>query len=201
MNKIFLLLLLGLSHSIFAQTNKMEVAFVASYSNEYKQDYAASITNLMDVYNASSYEINARLGWLNYSAGEYANALKYYKIAIELMPYSVEAKLGYALPLSAMGNWNEIVTVYNAILKTDPQNTIANYRLGSIYYARAEYEKALKFTEKVVNMYPFDYDSVLLLAWINLKREDYRKAKILFNKSLLIQPGNESALEGLSLIQ
>jgi len=53
----------------------------------------------------------------------------------------------------------------------------------------------------VVNLYPFAYDSVILLAWINLQMKDYRKAKVLFNKSLLIRPGNKSALEGLELIQ
>lgn len=60
---------------------------------------------------------------------------------------------------------------------------------------------AISHAEKVANMYPFDFDAVILLAWINLKMEDYRKAKILFNKSLLIIPGNTSALEGLELIQ
>ena len=87
------------------------------------------------------------------------------------------------------------------VLKTDPQNTLANYKLGLLYYNRAEYDLAKKHVEKVVNLYPFDYDSVILLAWVNLKMEDYRKAKILFNKSLLIYPGNESAQEGLKLIQ
>jgi len=201
MKAYFIIILLGASTSIYGQTEKAQKAFIASYSNEYKQDYITSISDLMAVYSNSSYELNVRLGWLNYLAGEYDSSIKYYKIAITILPYSVEAKLGYALPLSAMGNWDEIIQVYTDILKTDPQNSIANYRLGSIYYARAQYNTALTFTEKVVNMYPFDFDSVILLAWINLKREDYRKAKILFNKSLLIQPANESALEGLKLIQ
>lgn len=201
MNKLLILFLLGISTTLIAQTSKEQSAFIASYLNESKKDFSASIINLMEVYSESSYEINVRLGWLNYSTGEYEKSLTYYKIASRLMPYSIEAKLGYALPLSAMGNWNEIIEVYKTILKTDPQNTTANYRLGSIYYTRGEYETALKFTEKVVNMYPFDYDSVILLAWINLKREGYRKAKILFNKSLLIKPHNESAVEGLKLIQ
>lgn len=196
------ILFLSVATVLNAQTtNELQTAFSKSYAHEKTNEYSAAIEDIFSYYDASSYEINVRLGWLNYYTGDYANSLKYYMIAMELMPYSIEAKLGYVLPLSAMGNWNEVIIIYQEILKTDPQNSLANYRLGVIYYERAEFEASLKFTEKVVNMYPYDYDSVILLAWINLKREDYRKAKILFNKSLLIKPGNVSAEEGLKLIQ
>jgi tetratricopeptide (TPR) repeat protein len=200
-NYIFFLLI-GLAINTQAQNNSdLQNAFSESYVHENAKDYNAAIQDLGGYYLDTSYEINVRLGWLYYYAGDYSNSIKHYKIAIELMPYSIEAKLGYALPQSAMGNWNEIVRIYQEILKTDPQNSVANYRLGAIYYARADYEIAFNYTEKVVNMYPYDFDSVVLLAWINLKREDYRKAKILFNKSLLIKPDNVTALEGLKLIQ
>ncbi len=200
-NYLFLLFIVC-SATLKAQTaDPLQKAFAESYRLEQAQDFAAAIKPLTAVYAATSYEINVRLGWLNYNAGEYPQALSYYKTAMELMPYSVEAKLGYALPLAAMGNWNEVVDVYHKILATDPQNAVANYRLGAIYYARAAYETAKAHTEKVVNLYPFDYDSVILLAWINLQMKDYRKAKVLFNKSLLIRPGNQSALAGLELIQ
>ena len=201
--KIYIsILFIGFTSLLYAQTtNDLQTAFSKSYSNEEGKDYNAAISDLSNYYDASSYEINVRLGWLYYFTGDYSNSLKYYKIAMNLMPYSIEAKFGYVLPLSAMGNWNDVINIYQEILITDSQNSIANYRLGLIYYERAQFETSLKFTEKVVNMYPFDYDSIILLAWINLKKEDYRKAKILFNKSLLISPGNASALEGLKLIQ
>lgn len=196
------ILLLGFATTLNAQTaNDLQAAFSKSYAHEDAKDISAAIAELSNYYSASSYEMNVRLGWLNYISGDYSESLKYYKVAMELMPYSIEAKYGYVLPLSAMGNWNNVIIIYQEILKTDPQNSIANYRMGVIYFERAEFETSLKYTEKVVNMYPYDYDSVVLLAWINLKREDFRKAKILFNKSLLINPGNASAIEGLKLIQ
>ena len=199
-NYIFLLLL-ALTTTLNAQTpEELQGAFIASYTHEESKEYETAINNLLDYYSASSYEINVRLGWLYYFNAEYSNSLKYYKVAMELMPYSIEAKYGYALPLSALGNWNEVIGIYNEVLKTDPQNSFANYKLGAIYYERAEYELAKSHNEKVVNMYPFDYDAVVLQAWIYLKMEDYRKAKILFNKSLLILPENESAKAGLELI-
>ena len=202
MKKYIIIPLLAITTTLNAQSiSELQNAFSSSYAQEESKEYNAAIKNLLDYYDASSYEINVRLGWLNYYADDYPNSLKYYKVAMELMPYSIEAKFGYILPLAAQGNWNEVIGVYQEVLKTDPQNSYANYKLGSIFYERADYETAKSHTEKVVNMYPFDYEAVVLLAWINLKMEDYRKAKILFNKSLLILPGNKSAIEGLKLIQ
>ena len=202
MKKYIIVPLLAIATTLSAQsTTELQNAFSSSYVHEEAKDYDAAIKDLVDYYDASSYEINVRLGWLNYYGGDYPNSLKYYKVAIELMPYSVEAKFGYILPLAAQGNWNEVVAIYHDVLKSDPQNSYANYKLGAIYYERAEYESAKNHAEKAVNMYPFDYDGIILLAWINLKMEDYRKAKILFNKSLLISPENASAIEGLKLIQ
>lgn len=202
MKKYIIVPLLAIATSLSAQsTTELQNAFTESYAHEETKDYSAAIKDLLNYYDVSSYEINVRLGWLNYYGGDYPNSLKYYKTAMELMPYSIEAKFGYILPLSAQGNWNEVVFIFKDVIKTDPQNSFANYKLGAIYYERAEYETAKSHAEKVVNMYPFDYDAIVLLAWINLKMEDYRKAKILFNKSLLISPGNASAIEGLKHIQ
>jgi tetratricopeptide (TPR) repeat protein len=202
MKKYLIIILLAITTTLNAQTSvELQAAFSSSYTHEEAKEYDAAIKDLVDYYDDASYEINVRLGWLNYYAGDYPGSLKYYKVAMELMPYSNEAKFGYILPLAAQGNWNEVVGMYQQVLITDPQNSFANYKLGAIFYEQANYETAKVHTEIVVNMYPFDYDAVVLLGWINLKMEDYRKAKVLFNKSLLILPGNTSAIEGLKLIQ
>jgi len=55
--------------------------------------------------------------------------------------------------------------------------------------------------KKLLNHYPFDYDALIMSAWTYYKMGEMRKAKVLFNKALLYQPNDKSALEGLSLIQ
>jgi tetratricopeptide (TPR) repeat protein len=202
MRNIKLIILILITTPVFGQGNNgHETKFKASYELEAAAKYDQAIAALEQVYDENSYEINLRLGWLNYLGGDYPASQQYYSKAINLLPYAIEAKLGYVLPVSALGNWNEVVKVYESILVIDPQNTLTNYRLGLIYYERGEFEKAFSYVEKVVNLYPFDYDSVVLFAWINLKMSDFRKAKVLFSKSLLIVPGNESAMAGLKLIQ
>jgi tetratricopeptide (TPR) repeat protein len=176
-------------------------AFSESYALEAVGNFAKGIEEIESIYDENSYEINLRLGWLYYNLGNYFESKNKYQKAVELMPYSIEAKLGYILPVSAMGNWNDVMNTYKKVLEIDPQNTLVNYRMGVIYYERKEYEKALTYCEKTVNLYPFDYDSVVLLGWINYQMGNLREAKVLFQKSMLIKPNNQSAEYGLSLIK
>ncbi len=176
-------------------------AFAQSYPPEAAGQYKEAIQPLQEVYQPDSYELNLRLGWLYYLSGSLEQSSGYYEKAISLKPYAVEPRLGIAQPLSAMGKWDEVLAQYHQILKVDPQNSLTNYRTGLIWYNRAEYERAEPYLEKVVNLYPFDYDSLLLFAWIKLRLAKAREATVLFNKVLMYNPGDESALEGLNLLQ
>ena len=184
----------------FAQDKTTE-AFKQSYALEKGQDYKGAIASLRQVYVADAYEINLRLGWLSYLAGQLPESVEYYNKAISSKPYAIEPKLGLVLPLSVQGKWSEVEDIYLKILQIDPQNTLVNYRLGLIYYNRGNFDKADPYLEKVVNLYPFDYDGLILLAWNKLKLQKSREAKILFQKVLLNSPDDASAMEGLKLIK
>jgi len=185
----------------YTQTNQKEIqdAFKNSYALERKADYTGAIKVLTTVYNEKSYEINLRLGWLQYQAGFFTESAAYYHKAMTLMPYSLEAKFGFVYPSAAVGNWDQVITTYQEILRIDPQNTLANYRMGSIYYGRQDYASAEKFLEKVVNLYPFDYDSNVLFAWTMLKLGKLREASVVFDRCLNMRPDDISAREGLGL--
>jgi tetratricopeptide (TPR) repeat protein len=179
----------------------LQDAFAKSQAFESRGNYTDAISAIKTVYQEDSYETNLRLGWLTYLAGLFTESSAYYQKAINLKPYAIEAKFGFVYPASALGNWDQVITQYNEILTIDPQNTLANYRMGSIYYGRKDYAKAEKYLEKVVNLYPFDYDSLVLYAWTNFKLGKTREAQVLFNKVLLNKPKDASALEGLALIK
>lgn len=194
------ILLITTSIDIFGQDEIIK-AFSESYTLEQKGDFSKATEKLIKVYQADSYELNLRLGWLNYVAGKLTESKNYYEKAIALKPYSIEARWGIAYPLSAEAKWDELIVVYNKILEIDPQNTLTNYRLGLIYYNRQNYEKADLYLEKVISLHPFDYDTMLLLAWNKLALQKFREAKVLFNKVLMFSPDDASALEGLKLIK
>ena len=199
--KLFAVLLLTIfSFTVLAQDAVIN-AFKESYSLEKSGEYTKAIDKLKAVYQLDSYEMNLRLGWLNYLAGLLSESTSFYSKAVELKPYAIEAKFGIVYPAAALGKWDEVIAQYNKILEIDPQQTVANYRLGLIYYGKENYEKADSYLEKVVSLYPFDYDGLIILAWNKLKLQKTREAKILFNKALMNKPDDSSALEGLKLIK
>ncbi len=189
-----------IANGLFAQTN-LETVFSNSYKSETAGKYSDAIKAVKEVYDEKSYEINLRIAYLNYEAGLFTESTTYYEKAISLMPYSIEARFGYVLPAAALGNWDKVLNQYFEIVKIDPQNTKANYRIGSIYYGRKDYANSFKYLEKVVNVYPFDYDGLLLYAWANFQLGKTKEAKLLFEKVLLLSPRDKSALEGLGLIK
>jgi tetratricopeptide (TPR) repeat protein len=187
--------------SAHAQNKELAAAFAQSYDYEAVYKYDAAIASLNAVYNEKSYEVNLRLGWLNYAAGKHAEAVKFYQKASELMPASTEAKWAIINPLTQLKSWVEIEKVYLAILKLDAKNATANYNLGYIYYYRKDYVNAKKYFDVALNLAPFGYNNMLMSAWTAYFLGNKNDAVILFNKVLLYSPNDKSALEGLSLIK
>lgn len=187
--------------TVGAQQTARQSAFSKSYELEKATNYAAAIKELTKIYEPGDYFANIRLGWLHYLAKNQSESIRYYEKAISLNPYAIEAKFGLIKPLSATENWEKVKTQYLQILKIDPQNTVANYWLGVIYYNRTDYTNANKLFEKVVNLYPLDYDSVIMLAWTKLRLGKTAEAKVLFIHALTLRPADKSAMDGLKLIK
>ncbi len=194
-------LLISVSYAEAQDFVKMKDAFQKSYIQEATGEYLAAITSLKDVYEEKSYELNLRLGWLTYLSGNFTESRAYYNKAVVLMPYSIEAKFGFVYPLAALGNWTEVIGQYEKILEITPNNSIVLHRLGLIYYGKGDFETARKYFDKVVNLYPFDYDALTMLAWTYFKLNNLRESKILFQKALLNTPNGTSAVEGLDLLK
>jgi len=175
-------------------------AFQQSYIQEATGEMVAAVNSLKEVYDERSYEINLRLGWLSYQAGNFSESVAYYNKAIGLMPYAIEPRFGIVYPGAAMGNWTMVMNQYQQILEISPNNSIALHRLGLILYGKEDYEGARRYFERVVNLYPFDYDGLTMLGWAHFKLNNFREAKVLFQKALLHTPGGSSATEGLDLL-
>lgn len=200
-NKIFLVILLVIPLSTYSQSFEKKVsAFQQSYINEASGNYTKAIEDLKAIFEETSYEINLRLGYLCYLSGRFTESIAYYSKAIEIMPYAVEARLGFAYPSSAIGNYTQVLNQYEKILEITPNNSIVLHRMGLIFYGREDYQKAEKHFQKVVNLYPFDYEALTMLAWTKYKLNKTHEAKALFQKALLNTPSGSAASEGLELL-
>ncbi|MDP3311945.1 tetratricopeptide repeat protein [Lutibacter sp.] len=194
--------ILFISTTVLAQNNfsNLQEAFSKSYTLEAKGNFKEAADQLKAVYQENSYETNLRLGWLNYMAGNFKESIAFYKKSMDLFPYADEPKFGYIFPLSALGRWDEVIVQYKEILANSPNNTKALYYLGTIYYNRGQYDKAILNFQKVVDLYPFDYDGMLMYGWANLQLGKKKEAKVLFQKVLLNKPKDASAIQGLALV-
>lgn len=193
---------LGTYLTIQAQDQKtIQEAFTKSYALETNKKYTEAIDALKLLNANENYPVQLRLGWLSYSNKKYAESVAYYTKAASLMPASIEAFLGMANPLAAQNKWVELEQNYLNILKNDPKNSTINFRLGQIYYNRKEYSKAEKYFSASLNLYPFDYDSMLMSGWNYYFLGKYSEAKELFNRVLLYNPSDASAKEGIGLIK
>jgi len=199
--RILLVTILFSSLLLHAQTAARQSAFSKSYEFENASNYGAAIKEVKTVFDTDDYFCNIRLGWLYYLSKNYAESIKYYDKAISLKPYAIEARFGCIKPLSASENWEKVKAHYLQILKIDPQNTTANYWLGVIYYNRKQYSSAANLFGKVINLYPLDYDSVIMLAWTKLSLGKAADAKVLFNHALTLRPNDSSSLDGLKKIK
>jgi tetratricopeptide (TPR) repeat protein len=176
-------------------------AFAKSYKAEQNGSYTEGVDALKSIYQADNYSVNARLGWLLFLAKQYTESINYYDKAIKLKPYAIEARFGIIKACNALESWDKVKEQYEAILKIDSQNTTALYWLGVILYNRKEYDQAAKYFEKIVNLYPMDYGSVIMLAWTKLSQGKKPDAKVLFDHALLLSPNDPSAIAGLNQIR
>ncbi len=181
-----------------AQSDKVVSAFSSSYLGESNKEYLAAIITLENVYDANSYALNLRLGWLNYLKKDYAKSQSYYKKAIALEPKTIEARFGYVNPTAALQSWDEVLKTYKDILAIDPNNTVVNYRVGYIYYFRKNYTEAKPYIQKVLQLYPFDYDSNALLGAIFLGEGKVIEAKKYYNLALTYNPDSKEIKEVLA---
>jgi len=196
---IFSFLLMGLQG--YSQNFEQDLnSFTKSINYEVNGEYTKAISSLKKTYKEESYEYNIRLGWLDYLAGQYTESASYYRKAISIMPMSLEARFGLIYPQLALGQSNQVIDIYLDILSISPTDTKANYRLALLYYQQAKYKEADAYLRKVINLYPFDYDTIILMAWNSLNMGKSNEAHILFQKALLLNPTDESATEGLRLI-
>lgn len=190
-----IILIMAIAMFAKAQDEKTIAALSTSYQDETNKEYAASIAALENVYDANSYLLNLRLGWLYYLKKEYAKSQEYYKKAIALEPKSIEARLGYVSPTSALEKWDDVLKTYKDILVIDPNNSLVNYRVGYIYYFRKNFVEAEKYLVAILKLYPFDYDTNALLGANYLAQGKIKEAKKYYSIALAYNPNSKEILE------
>jgi tetratricopeptide (TPR) repeat protein len=170
-------------------------AFYQSYKLEREGRYAEAITSLTAL--PKEYLVSYRLGWLHYLKTDYAAAGMHYQAAIKLTPTSIEAKLGYLLPLLAQRRFSEVERVATQILALDGNHYLASLRLAYALRMQQKYAPAGAVLARLLRLYPTDV-SVLVEQGLTLTaRHQPQAARQLFETVLTLDPTNATATAAL----
>ncbi len=187
-----LLLLLALGAACAESIEeKTQRCFAVSYTQEAAKNYAGAITALADA--PDSYVVELRLGWLHYLKGNYTSAETHYKAAVKKNADALEAKVGYLLPLLALGNWKEAEKIARQVLDVDPGNYYATLRLAYALRWDKKYDDALELLARPRKRYPTDVSLLLEEALSRSAKGDRETAVLLYNQVLLLDPDNTLA--------
>ncbi len=174
---------------------KIKEAYSKSFQYEKIGRYKDAIKALSAVYNEypDGYTINLRLGWLYYLSKKYANSIFHYEKAIKINPYSIEAKLGYTLPLLAQERFSDVEKVCYQILYTDYYNYYGNLRLSYVLRMQKKYDLAEKVSKKMLYIYPTDINFLTELGIIEYLKGSKKEAIKIFKNILILDPENSTA--------
>lgn len=204
---INLVIITGLVSYLVINANSKPVderiaVFTSSLTYETNGSMDSAISVIENIYPkySSDYLFNIRLGWLYYNSGDFEKSLGFYNKAISIKPGNIESHFGATLPLSKMEKQEEIIQRYKTILKSDPMNYTANLYLGQIYLLTGNYNNAKQYIEKAYEQYPSYFEPNLSLGWTYYYLGNKLKAKEHFVCALMLSGDNESAREGLSLV-
>ena len=166
-----------------------------SYRFESSKDYEEAIKVIMPVHSAhpQAYTVNLRLGWLNYLNGNYGSSKSYYLAAMKVAPSSIEAKLGYTLPLLALERYEETEIITKQIMRIDASNYYANLRFAFALRMQKKYEPAEEVLNRMLLLYPTDIKFLLESGLVKVAQNQMDSARKIFNEVLILDPENATA--------
>lgn len=112
----------------------------------------------------------------NYTAGVYDSAYINYKRALEENPAHLDALLGYGNTLSALGQPDSAIILYDQALAINPDFDIARYNKGWVHYNRKNYSQSVIELKALLEKNPSYYDAMQLLGDVYYGQGVYEEA-------------------------
>jgi tetratricopeptide (TPR) repeat protein len=178
-----------------ADSDAAASAFAESYQSEAAGEYVDAMDALVNTYNKypADYTINLRYGWLYYMSGEFDDSMSHYRAAIQAEPESIEARLGYMLPLLALERYADVETAAYQVLKKDSNNYLATLRLVTALRLEGKWDVAEKAAREMLALYPSDVSFLAELAVIKAGQGNENSAREISRTIRILDPDNATA--------
>lgn len=177
-------------------------AYQNSYQYEKTQNYPDAIKaiGVIALHYPKAYTVNLRLGYLHYANGQYANALRHYKVAQEAIPNAISPLLGKMNVQIATQHFEDAEQMGYQIIKNDLFNYYGNLKLAYVLMQQGKLENALAIAEKMLAKYPEDVAFLTQYAEIMVGLEAFAQATETYSNILLLDPENVAAQYYFSMI-
>lgn len=176
-------------------------AWKASYTAEAAAQFQAAVNALEQLPGPvrEGYFASFRRGWLMYRANQFAESVAAYKLAAQLEPASIEARVALLLPLMSLNRWNDVIALGEDVLKRDPENYLALQRLAFAKYSSQHFPEAEVLYRRLIEHYPSDIETRAALGWVVLRMGKTKEAAALFTQVLEFSADHASATAGLKV--
>lgn len=159
-----LIILFVSTSSTFAQVAPANADFVQMYTNG---DFASAKTVLKELTETKEGKRNANywnyLGLCQYRLNEPKSAKRSFKKAVKLEPQNAVIRLNYVFVLRALGEDNALKEA-EALLRIMPDGADSNYIVGHVNLDRREYEKAIKHSNRALEIDPKHAPAMMVKA-------------------------------------
>jgi tetratricopeptide (TPR) repeat protein len=166
------------------------------------KDTAKAISSMQTAVEQDQQYYNAymQLGILN--AAQYNKlAVDYYKNALRIQPKSSEAWYGLGKFYQDIGDWNNAIGTYTALLQFE-NNKNALYNMGVIYLVGSKaYNKAVEYFTAAINADPKYTEAYYGRGVAYQTMGDKKKASIDFQSCIAINPQFQPAITALSKVK
>jgi protein O-mannosyl-transferase len=140
-----------------------------------------------------NYKTHANLGVLLVEKGEYDEAIRHFRKAINIRPDYVDAYNNMGIALRKTGRSEEAKAYYYKALQIRPKYSQAHYNLGVAFEGEGRFTDALRHYREAVKRNPKYAAAYNNIGAILAKRGDYAEAVRYFSKALKLQPDNIKA--------
>ncbi len=196
--KYLILPLLFISMVMSAELTSAQIrkAYYNSYELEKQQRYADASKALDAVVQTypQSYTANYRRGWLAYLSGNYAEAKKYYAVALTQYPASIEVRKGLVLVDAARRSWKEVEQQCRTGRTTDYYNLDFAYWQAVALRVQGQVDAASKVAEEITVLYPTNTSFLAELARIRLAQNKKDQVNALLESIYVLDPYNQEAV-------
>lgn len=202
-----IILLLTITFTLFAQ-DKTDDTTEPKQKNGWDHyadgNYEESIKALEEERKVYTDRINIYviLGWDYKMLKNYVEMEKISLEGIAIQPSDIRVIRNLAEAYYFQRKWSDAIPLFEKYISyrynwDDPFIQTVYYYLGICFIYEEKYRKADIALSTAKNVRPNDVNTLIRLAFVKEKLEEYKKAISLYNTALKIQPTNQSAAEGL----